>query len=60
MVRQQVVVNLPQNVITSGGLHMSNNGNEIVIESKDPNSGLTGGVALRCGTASTQPNYGDT
>jgi Tfp pilus assembly protein PilX len=60
MLRQVVVVNLPQNVITSGGLHTSNNGNKIIIEAKDPNSGLTGGVALRCGTASTQPTYGDT
>lgn len=60
IVRQVVVVNLPQNVITSGGLHTSNNGNKIIIEAKDPNSGLTGGIALRCGTAGTQPTYGDT
>jgi hypothetical protein len=63
MVRQVVVVNLPQNVITSGGLHTSNNGNKIIIEAKDPSSGLTGTVALRCGSsgvAGTQPSYGDT
>ena len=59
MVRQSVVVSLPQNVITSGGVKTSNNGNKIIIEAKDPNSGLTGSVAVRCDSPGTLPTYGD-
>ncbi len=46
--RQSFVVDLPQNTLTSGGVITSNNGNKILIESKDPVSGLVGLVALRC------------
>ena len=58
VVRQAEVVSLPQNVITSGAVTTSNNGNKIIIEAKDPNSGLTGTVDLRCGNSNTQPSYG--
>jgi type II secretory pathway pseudopilin PulG len=49
--RQITVIPLPHNVITAGGVFTSNDGNKVIIESKDPNSGLSGPVALRCTTA---------
>ena len=57
--RQSFVVDLPQNVITSGGVQTSNNGNKILIEAKDPNSGLTGTVDVRCGNSNTTPSWRD-
>jgi hypothetical protein len=46
--RQSYVVDLPQNVLTTGGVQTGNNGNKIIIEAKDSNSGLTGTVDVRC------------
>lgn len=59
VVRQLETVDLPRNVLTAGSVYTSNNGNKVIIESQDPNSSLTGPVALRCGTSSppTQPVY---
>lgn len=62
--RQSFVVDLPQNVITSGGVTTSNNGNKIIIEAKDSTSGLSGTVAVRCDPATKSggsyvPSYGD-
>jgi Tfp pilus assembly protein PilX len=54
--RQQNVVVLPQAVLTSGGVSTSNNGNKVIIEAKDPDSGLSGSVDLRCNGT---PSYGD-
>jgi hypothetical protein len=48
VVRQSTAITLPQNLITAGGVYTSNSGNKIIIEGKDPNSGLTGLVAVRC------------
>jgi type II secretory pathway pseudopilin PulG len=48
VVRQSNIVALPQNLITAGGVYTSNSGNKIIIEGKDPVSGLTGLVAVRC------------
>jgi hypothetical protein len=59
VIRQVHVLSLPQNVVTSAGLITSNNGNKIIIQATDPNSGLAGAVALRCTNASGQPSYGD-
>jgi Tfp pilus assembly protein PilX len=56
VVRQSNIVTLPQNLITAGGVYTSNSGNKVIIEGKDPTSGLTGLVAVRC-SASTV-NYG--
>jgi Tfp pilus assembly protein PilX len=56
IVRQSQVVTLPQNVITAGGVFTSNSGNKVIIEGKDPTSGLVGQVAVRC--AATQVVYG--
>lgn len=53
--RQQDVISLPEAVVTSGGVSTSNNGNKVIIEAKDPNSGLTGSVDLRCNGT---PTYG--
>ncbi|HEY1522512.1 MAG TPA: hypothetical protein VGF70_05815 [Solirubrobacteraceae bacterium] len=53
--RQSFVVDLPQNVITSGGVITNNNGNKIIIEAKDSTSGLSGTVAVRCNPAGTPP-----
>jgi hypothetical protein len=60
VVRQSHVVSLPRNVITAGGVYTSNNGNKIIINANDSvaNSGLTGEVALRCGTQGMTPSYG--
>jgi Tfp pilus assembly protein PilX len=62
VVRDPQVVSLPRNVVTAGGMYTSNNGNKIIINANDsvPNSGLTGEVALRCGTVSppTPVSYG--
>jgi hypothetical protein len=60
VVRQSAVVALPHNAITAGGVYTSNRGNKVIIESRDPNSGLTGSVALRCGASNTTPVYGNT
>jgi Tfp pilus assembly protein PilX len=57
--RQSFVVDLPQNVITSGGVTTSNNGNKIIIEAKDSTSGLSGTVDVRCNPSGNTPNYGD-
>src|SRR5579859_2820663 len=57
--RQSFVVDLPQNVITSGGVTTSNNGNKIIIEAKDSTSGLSGTVAVRCTPSGGSPSYGD-
>jgi Tfp pilus assembly protein PilX len=57
--RQTHVISLPHNVITAGGVYTSNNGNKIIIESKDPNSGLTGPVALRCTIGPGGPSITD-
>lgn len=53
-VRQSQVVSLPRNVVTAGGMYTSNNGNKVIVDATDSvsGSGLTGNVALRCGTAS--------
>lgn len=65
VVRQPHVVSLPRNVITAGGTYTSNNGNKIIINGYDSvqNSGLTGSVDLRCGSAPPAPPtpvvYGD-
>lgn len=56
--RQKEVVWLPLSVITSGGVTTSNNGNKIIIEATDPNSGLTGPIDLRCGTTTTTAVWG--
>jgi hypothetical protein len=53
--RQSYVVDLPQNVITSGGVITNNNGNKIIIEAKDSTSGLSGTVAVRCNPAGNPP-----
>ncbi len=58
VVRQSYTVWLPQNAITAGGIQTGNNGNKVIIEAKDPSSGLTGSVDLRCGSSSTTPSYG--
>jgi Tfp pilus assembly protein PilX len=57
--RQSFVVDLPQNVITSGGVTTSNNGNKIIIEAKDSASGLSGTVDVRCHPSGGTPNYRD-
>lgn len=57
--RQSFVVDLPQNVITSGGVQTSNNGNKIIIEAKDPSSGLSGTVDVRCTPSGGAPSYRD-
>jgi Tfp pilus assembly protein PilX len=56
VVRQSSVISLPSNVLTAGGVFTSNNGNKVIIEAKDPNSGLTGTVDLRCTTSSSPTN----
>lgn len=57
--RQTEVVTVPQATITSGGVSTENNGNKIIIEATDPNSGLTGPVDLRCNMSGSSPNNGD-
>jgi Tfp pilus assembly protein PilX len=57
--RQTFVVDLPQNVLTSGGVQTSNNGNKIIIEAKDPNSGLAGTVDVRCDSSTGAPSWRD-
>jgi hypothetical protein len=57
VVRTQQVMALPQSVITSGGVYTSNNGNKVIIEAKDPNSGLTGTVDVRC--SASAPDWGN-
>jgi Tfp pilus assembly protein PilX len=61
MVRQTVVVQLPHNTITSGGTFTSNRGNKVIIETTDaaPGSSLAGSVAVRCGSSTSSPSYGD-
>lgn len=60
--RQSYVVDLPQNVLTTGGVQTGNNGNKIIIEAKDSSSGLTGTVDVRCNptTQDGLPARGDT
>lgn len=57
VVRQPHVISLPRNVVTAGGMYTSNNGNKIIVNGYDSvqNSGLTGSVDLRCGTAGPPP-----
>jgi Tfp pilus assembly protein PilX len=61
VVRTPQVISLPRNVITAGGVYTSNNGHKTIINAVDSvaNSGLTGEVALRCGSGTTTPSYGD-
>jgi Tfp pilus assembly protein PilX len=59
VVRQTEVVTIPQATITSGGVTTENNGNKIIIEAKDPNSGLTGPVDLRCNMSGSSPDNSD-
>jgi Tfp pilus assembly protein PilX len=61
MVRQTTLVQLPRNTITSGGAFTSNRGNTVIIETTDaaPGSSLTGSVAVRCGSSTSTPSYGD-
>jgi Tfp pilus assembly protein PilX len=59
MVRQTVVVDLPHNMITAGGTYTSNDGNKIIDESKDPNTGASGTIAVRCTPPSGGPTYGN-
>ncbi|HET9126382.1 MAG TPA: hypothetical protein VFN65_15995, partial [Solirubrobacteraceae bacterium] len=46
---------LPENVVTAGGLNTQSNGTPTIIEASDPASGVTGPVAVRCGTAASTP-----
>jgi hypothetical protein len=57
--RQTFVVDLPQNVLTAGGVTTENNGNKIIIEAKDPSSGLTGSVDVRCNAVGGTPVWRD-
>jgi Tfp pilus assembly protein PilX len=59
--RQTEVVDLPKNVLTTGGVWTENNGNKIIIEATDPSSGLTGSADVRCTPSNhpPSPNYGD-
>jgi Tfp pilus assembly protein PilX len=57
--RQSFVVDLPQNVLTAGGITTSNNGSKIIIEAKDPTSGLTGTVDVRCTNSYSGPKWRD-
>ncbi len=57
--RQSEAVTIPQTTITSGGVSTENNGNKIIIEAKDPNSGLTGNVNLRCQLTQSSPSNND-
>ena len=57
--RQSFVVDLPQNVLTSGGITTSNNGNKVIIEAKDSTSGLSGTVDVRCNPSGGAPSYRD-
>lgn len=59
VVRQSSVIALPSNVITSGGVTTSNNGNKVIIEAKDPSSGLTGSVDVRCTPTASPPSNSD-
>jgi Tfp pilus assembly protein PilX len=57
--RQSFVVDLPQNVLTSGGITTGNNGNKIIIEAKDSTSSLTGTVDVRCNASGGAPSWRD-
>ena len=61
MVRQTTIVQLPRNMITSGGAFTSNRGNKVIIQTTDaaPGSSLTGSVNVRCGRSTSTPSYGD-
>jgi competence protein ComGC len=60
VVRQDTVLTLPDNTVTAGGLFTENNGNKVIIQARDSNSGLTGNVELRCNppAGQTQPTQG--
>jgi Tfp pilus assembly protein PilX len=58
VVRATQTLALPQNTVTAGGVYTSNNGNKVIIEAKDPNSGITGPVNVRC--SASAPQYGTT
>jgi hypothetical protein len=53
------VVDLPQNVLTAGGVQTGNNGNKIIIEAKDSSSGLTGTADVRCNPSNGSPKWRD-
>jgi Tfp pilus assembly protein PilX len=57
MVRQLHTIVLPANVITAGATTTENNGNKVIIETKD-NNGLTGEVKVRCADIAI-PTSGD-
>jgi Tfp pilus assembly protein PilX len=61
MVRQNTVVQLPRNTITSGGAFTSNQGNKVIIETADAAQGssLAGSINVRCGSSTSSPSYGD-
>jgi Tfp pilus assembly protein PilX len=61
MVRQNTIVPLPHNTLTSGGAFTSNRGNKVIVETTDaaPGSSLTGSINVRCGSSAYSPSYGD-
>jgi Tfp pilus assembly protein PilX len=61
VVRTTHVIQLPHNVITSGGVYTSNAGNKTIIESTDKSSNQspTGPIAIRCSVPTGGPSYGN-
>jgi hypothetical protein len=59
VVRSTATIQLPLNVITSGGVSTENNGQKVIIEATDSSSGITGPINVRCTTTATQPTNGD-
>jgi competence protein ComGC len=57
--RRLQTLSLPENVVTAGGLYTQSNGVPTIINATDSASGVTGPVAVRCGTAGTQPPQGN-
>lgn len=57
--RRLQTIALPENVVTAGGLYTESNGVPTIIEATDPASGVTGPVAVRCGTAASTPPQTD-
>jgi competence protein ComGC len=60
VVRQDTVLTLPDNTVTAGAIFTENNGNKVIIQARDSNSGLTGNVEVRCQLppADTGPTQG--
>lgn len=58
LIRQDSELTVPDNTVTAGGIYTENAGNKIIIEARDGESGLTGPVEVRCGTAGSQPAQG--